>query len=156
MKTQTYNKILFLLVGILIGIIIISLLVFVLSYELPLNKNMRDIEEEHNTIKINLTYQNLTEQEIINFNFIFKNIKEIYLTKNQNIIITKNMSNFCDSCTGLNRGKGREIIIFYRENPFLLKRTICHELLHSYMIRGNESHEIIYDVANYITCFENE
>lgn len=114
------------------------------------------IKETNESIldRINITYVNLTKNETINFENIFINIKEDYLVGNNNWIITKNTSNYCENCNGQNRGKGREIIIKYRDDLTKIKRTICHELLHSFFITGNESHKLVYDIADYKTCFE--
>ena len=37
-----------------------------------------------------------------------------------------------------------------------MKRSICHELLHTHMHRDEAAHDIIRDVEVYLTCFKNK
>lgn len=153
---------------IIFGNIIIFLLGFSLSQmigidvvdELFFPESSINIGEQQKTLdNINITYEDLNQSEIEHFESIFNNIKEEYLYKNNNWIVVKNMSKYCDNCSGQNIGNGNKIIIKYREKG--MDKTICHESLHSYFSNDGKNqdeeitktHKIIYDIANYRTCF---
>lgn len=130
--------------------------------DILLQEKSIDNNEQQNPLDIiNITYEDLNESEIEFFESIFNNIKKEYLYKNNNWIIVKNMSKYCDTCSGQNVGNGNKIIIKYREDIKSIKKTICHEVLHSYFSNDGEdengeitpSHLIVYDVAKYKTCF---
>jgi len=104
----------------------------------------------------NITYDGLNEKEISFFEEVFSGINPIYLVEQQKIIVVKNISKYCDDCSGINFGNGREIVILFRENENSLKVTISHEFMHTYLLKdGGDTprHKIIYSLGKQKVAF---
>lgn len=102
---------------------------------------------------IDIDYLDLSEKQINNLEEIMKDIKPKYLAGSKRILFVKNISEYCDYCNGINFRRGYPIVIKYRDDFDSLRGTICHELLHTHIMAGNISHEIVYDLDEYQTCF---
>jgi len=145
--------------------LLLIILFFFVFYQIGLfNKKFLNSELQNKSVFeiTNLTYENLTDKEIDFFNSIFKDVNPIYLVNNHNIIITKNITNYCDDCEGVNKKDGELIAIKYLEDEGWLKEVICHELLHSFFLDDGEysdgsytlNHQIIYDLGEKFVCFD--
>lgn len=86
-------------------------------------------------------------------------IKEEYMLKQELITFTKNISRYMKKenlekdWNAFNRNKGL-IFILYTDEEKELRRRLCHELLHTFIIYGNESHQIVYDLDDDEVCYE--
>ena len=103
---------------------------------------------------INITYDGLNQSEIMFFESVFSQINPIYLYENEQIIVVKNISEYCDNCEGQNINKGEKIVIKFHRNEDYFKEIISHELLHTYIKfeTGSEDkdhplHRIVYDLG---------
>jgi hypothetical protein len=108
-----------------------------------------------------LNYLNLTKDETITFEKIFNQLNPLYLTGQGEIYVVKNISKWCNDCNGANYGHGKKIYLQYNNNDMQIKRTLCHELLHSFFYKnlgesGEEDpyHAIIYNLARKDVCYE--
>lgn len=132
--------------------------VYFQTFSIPLfEKEYEDIEVS----ELNIEYIDLSEEEIKFVESIFEDINPLYLYKQDEIIITKNMSEWCDDCVGANIGHGSKVIIKYRNNEDSMKRTITHEFIHSYFSKNfgdtgieDPQHAIIYDLGDKLVAFE--
>ncbi|MEM3075062.1 MAG: hypothetical protein QW727_03935 [Candidatus Pacearchaeota archaeon] len=108
--------------------------------------------------KINLDGLNIDERiKVMN---IINNIKPYYLSSTTSITITKDMGKYDKDSNLLGKNvkkliSRRHIYIAYDNDMDELKTSICHELLHNFMLRDEISHKITYDLHTYYPCFKN-
>ena len=112
--------------------------------------------QEH---KVTIDYGNLDQEQKEHVKSLLDEVKPEYLVIQKKISFTNDelprMSNEANKFTaGLSDFKGKSIIK-YTEDENLLKSTICHELLHSFMRWDEYSHTIIKDLEQYNYCFKN-
>lgn len=105
-------------------------------------------------------YLNLTEEEIEIVEGIMSQVNPIFMYQQQKIIFTNETPSVCeDKCGGANVGRGREIYIMYHSDPYSLRKTIGHELMHTYMIGSKGSdwehpfHQIVFELARQEVVF---
>jgi hypothetical protein len=107
---------------------------------------------------VTITFDDLNQNEIDKVSDVVKDIKIMYLTKQKSIIFTHNISKYyrgeLDADTVLGYNRDRVIYVLYDSNRERLADTICHELLHSYMLRDDDTHDLVYDIAGYGVCYE--
>lgn len=111
--------------------------------------------------KVNLHYENLSNEDIIYFERVFNQINPLYLTDQGEIIVVENISSYCDSCAGVNFGRNKIVIKFYKDEDYL-KEVVSHELLHTYWRRtfafdengDDPQHQIIYDLGRQQVAFK--
>jgi len=90
---------------------------------------------------------------------VIKGSKPIYYNVQKKIVFVKDLNKkFPEeekSLAGINSNKGN-IYIKYNGNVAVMKKVLCHEMLHTFMFSGESTHPIIYDLANVYPCFENK
>lgn len=52
------------------------------------------------------------------------------------------------------QGLGDKVYILYTSNEKQMKVTLCHELLHSIVVKPDYSHPIVYDLADMGVCYK--
>ena len=156
MKKQTKQN-LKLLIASLFAITALTILIIIL-----LQRGDYGSAEVKNSV--NITYQNLTDEEISFFEGVFFQVNPLYLYGQGEIIVTKNITaEGCGDCNGYNIGKGKKIYIKFYKNEEFLKRTISHELIHSYFRseKGSEDknhplHQLIYSLGGQKVAFSTK
>lgn len=143
-----------------------TILSLVLTYGLYVSGNwLEECETSRGLDKTYFTrvsYDNLEQSEVEHFEEILDDVKEIYFMKNPQILVVRNISNWCDDCAsntlGINiwDGKTNSIIMEYTDGDFELKRILCHEILHSFMYRDEETHDVIKDIEDYQICYKRK
>ena len=141
--------------------LIIILMAFMLSWttgiSLPLMHG--DSIEDYN---VTIDFSDLNEDQIKIATKIVRSVKNQYLVKQKSITFTNNLSNYYNSqeneeyegkLLGFNRLGGRNYVL-YRDNEIQLRNTLCHELLHTYLMRDELSHDIVYDLSSYLPCYK--
>jgi len=129
--------------------------------EINLSFDKEESSDDYYATKlVDITYENLTEEEINSFNSVFKDINYFYLKDNRVFRVVKNITRKCNVCEekteGTNINKGEKILIEYTKNKKRLKTIICHEILHTYTLKidDNENvHKIVEDIAKKHVCF---
>lgn len=116
-----------------------------------------------------IIFENLTEKELQIANHIVDSVDLAYLQGQKKIIITKSYDNHCydglSGCvsrySGYNNGKG-EMVVFFSSSATALKRTLCHELLHTYMLGTNRDydysspvHVVIKSLSDQNACYKD-
>lgn len=138
-----------------IGVIILSLHMLALSYPFPTN--------------LEIKYNGLTLEEQHHAEEILSDLKPQYLNLQREIVITTNLEPYYNQLfmseetkqkklnvlLGFNENGQGKVYVLYNDNDYELKRTICHELLHTYFYVNDDAHKIVYDVADYLPCFKN-
>lgn len=90
------------------------------EFTIPMNPNFR------------IMYDGLSLKEQENVGDVLGEFDPKYFALHENITFTKNISQYCDDCIGLNRNNGENIYIqYYNDKEFLFK-LVCHELLHTF------------------------
>ena len=111
----------------------------------------------------NVYYDNLTAGEISIIETLMVEIKPVYLQKNTTFIFANNKElekKLCgkEGCSGayVETKKGKEQIYIFLPLPnIIILKTICHELLHSFMdIKKFEDEEpLVADISKFYTCY---
>lgn len=117
-----------------------------------------------------ITYPNLnvfieedfTEGERLRVDTLLEGLDEQFSKFSDEIIFTKDLNKVRRICgkinaVGCNLGQGRSIYIYYDEafEDAWLREAICHELLHSLIFPGDESHEVVYKLGYHQVCYLN-
>lgn len=119
------------------------------------------IPQENETIKdINVTinFTDLNEHEVrIAKNLIISN-KDIYLLPQRSITFAHNISSYYgadyrENIVAFNRFRG-EIYVKWRNNTRDNTISLCHEELHTFFLATDDAHKTIYDLSDYLPCFE--
>jgi len=147
---------------VVVTIIIILLFVSSISYKETIPTKIMstedEIEKKDNTeinVDINVSELNEEEQEIAKD--LIGGLDGRYLKLQRSIRFTRNLSqyrNMTKPLLGFNRKKG-EIYIKYTTRGNEMERTLCHELLHTYIFSNNETHEVVKDLAGKGVCYKN-
>lgn len=139
-----------------IFLVVLSLIIFFVSFKVGYSR-----EQDKLKFDKDIVYKGLTKEEINFFNNVLNQINPIYLTSQKKIIVAKNISDYCDSCSGSNYGHGTLIVLKYKEDEEYLKRIITHEFLHTYFIKNfgengieDPIHRIIYELSDKLVAFE--
>jgi len=112
-------------------------------------------------------YDGLTIKEKQHVQDIMADVKKEYLEYQKSIIFTddliKHMNFVQKTELYLDRVDGSDvlgfngnghIVVLYTNDTLALKRTICHELLHTFFKTSDGAHKIIYDEEYLIPCFK--
>jgi len=144
----------------IIGFSLIFLLcLFVLThpYFLPFSPNNFD---KNTTMleRVDVNTTNLTEEHIQEIEEILLNTKPEYLVNQYSITFAYDINRSIDGSkkAGTNRWGPKGSIIYVKFYPERKKRTmevLCHELLHTHLLRNDEAHKIVYDLAEQLPCF---
>ncbi len=141
---------------------LLALCLFVFSVSLLILTIFNSSEDGSYSYSYNFTlsYPDLNQEERSYVNAVFSQINPLYLTGHKEILIVRNMSEYCDDCAGVNYGHGKKIVVLFRTDKSF-KRTICHELFHTWFKRDfpdekeiHPEHQIIYDLADKGVCYE--
>lgn len=165
------NKYLIVVESLLFSLVLVG--IFILGIYVGDYNTADSIEYSSNyTYEPNITYENLTMEQIIGIKEIMNQVKEIYLIEQDEIIFTNSNESLTNGRNGVNYGNGRKIVIDYQTcyksedknntekncgyNERYFKQTICHELLHSYIteIEKELEEEIVEDLDDYLFCFK--
>jgi len=104
---------------------------------------------------IDIELHNLTAEEREITLKMINEIKPIYLKATRTIVISPDVIANDPQIAG-QQTLGNDIIVLkYDEMTHRMRNTLCHELLHSFMLRDENTHEVIYDIAEYQPCFES-
>lgn len=136
-------------------LIILCLLLFMLIVFFNDFEGNYNSEENYNISKIE--YEGLNKAEKKNVNNILSEVDKIYFVYTKKIKFTNNITQYCDDCNGRNYGDGNLVIVSYRDNLDGVKRTLCHELIHSFVIKDNDNstgHNLVYDLAEKGVCYK--
>lgn len=111
-------------------------------------------------LQVDTTQLNEEEKQIVEN--IFSEIKPIYLENQLEFIFTKDIASDYHRETLFDDGKGNRILgfnkksgkiyVLYHKNEYELRRTICHELLHTFIIGTNEE-AMVTDIEPYMVCY---
>jgi hypothetical protein len=96
---------------------------------------------------------------------IMDNVKPEWLVSQRSITFTTDLVTYTQAndpraakiartLVGYNRWPKGEIVILYMNDQTSLNETICHELLHTYAKKSDESHVIVNDLEDYQACFK--
>lgn len=107
--------------------------------------------------ELTITYENLTAQEITRANEAVGSLSPKFLLLQSNLAFVRDISPYCDNCSGVNMNNGQNIYVEMQDNPILLKYILCHELLHTYLttIDHDLEEELVAHVSKRLVCFEN-
>ena len=141
-------------------IIILSFFALLVSYN-SLFKTIKDSTTYEKAVEnvgnVTINFTDLNEEEIKIANNLILSMKDIYLLPQKSITFSHNISDFYgdgynENTTAFYR-KGN-IYIKWRNNTGDVAVSVCHEALHHFTKNNGESHKIVYDVSEYLTCFE--
>ncbi|MEK6880332.1 MAG: hypothetical protein AABY22_12020 [Nanoarchaeota archaeon] len=143
-KKLRYKKILIVISYILLFLLIVlNFLVFYVTKDIFVS-----YEDD---ISYNFSSVSISEQNKVNK--ILRDINPIYLKSQKSITLTYNLSGNSSSITfGINKNNG-EIYILANRDIMSIRRTLCHELLHTYFKYTEEAHDIIRDLAEKEVCY---
>jgi len=147
---------------VLFGVILISN-VFILLITLHLPNQNQGIEARniYSQVKINYVGEFTPEEKNVLGEIIYdvdkkysQFVREINFTKN-----IKDVMNFCSSSSPDTVGCNYRdrIVLFYDDySEDWVRMAICHEILHSIILSGDETHKIVYDLGNKQVCFSED
>ncbi len=88
---------------------------------------------------------------------ILMDIKPAYLKAQKNITFTKDIQGRYGKeipvIGGFNRG-GQLFVKWYPKDIIGMKKILCHEMLHSYMYPDDTTHNVLFDVEDYLPCYK--
>lgn len=102
---------------------------------------------------LSIQYDNITDSQIKDFEYIFDDIKPIYYSAVSSMVLTNNIDKYKPDCNCYGFNKNKRIYIQYVEDELLLREIVCHELLHTWVYRSNE--EIVTDLARSYPCYKS-
>lgn len=155
------------ILGILLGIAFTFLLIsFIVSHLIDEFSEERTILNDCEVRYIN--YINLNESEIRVFENILSELSPDFLVLGEKIIVGKGIKkidnytirvndtySYTNDLLGLNVGNGEEIYIRYTGNYCGMKKTLCHEFLHSLLRVENEEYYVELMEDSYL-CYKNK
>jgi len=157
MKKRRVDIPLHLFVMFIITIVFLFILVLVQSYSYVYAYSNYYPEINDRTIVI---LDNLNETQEFHVESIIRETKPLYFSFVHQINVTSlNISHRCGNleCGGVFLRKDKEIVIEY--NAFGFKRTLCHEIIHSFVYSNGEDwnepiHDIVFDLSNEGVCYK--
>ncbi len=150
-------------------IILCAIGIFFLGFSLG-SPNISNDYSSNYTYQPNITYKNMTIEQIMEIKEIMSQVKPLYLNLQDEIVFDNSNASLGNGLNGINSGNGKILVIDYQteyndvngtlrnteHNPKHLKYTICHELLHTYFttIDFDLEEEIVKDLASALICFK--
>ena len=142
------------------SIFLIFVMIFILLflvYQVELSRIVEDFMEElsddgREDIPINLSELNEEEQKIAKA--LIDSTTDLYFNAQKSIMFTKNISKYRGEGRyprGFNRGG--KIYMKYTGDIAQMKKTLCHEFLHTFLYSDEYTHNVVRDLASKGVCY---
>ena len=141
-------------------IALIGLLIYVFIF-IFLMRNMVWVPNLSEDVK--LEFIGMTEEEKTLAESMVNDIEFPYLVFIESITFSKEFEDACnficrlscrEECSGISI-MGKDIIVEYNEDLKVTRNTLCHELLHSFILGGDSyRHSVVYELANKEVCYD--